>query len=64
MNRKFNNLGFVIGLFFIIVSLILLIGRFFSVQEATKLNLYTGILFLVFGILMGKFSKDESSEEP
>ena len=63
MYKKFNNLGFVIGLFFIIVSLILLIGRFFSSREATKLNLYTSITFLIFGLFMMWFSKDESGEE-
>lgn len=64
MYKKLNNLGFIIGLFFIIVSLILIIGSLFSSVLATKLNLYTAVVFLIFGILMGVFSKDESSEEP
>jgi uncharacterized membrane protein len=63
MYKKLSNLGFVIGLFFIIVALILLIGSLFSDLLATKLDRYTGFVFLAFGIIMSVFSKDESAEK-
>ncbi|HMG67762.1 MAG TPA: hypothetical protein VK588_08755 [Chitinophagaceae bacterium] len=52
MYKRLNELSFIIGLFFTIVSIILLIDTFFSKQVSGKLNLYTGIVFLVFGIFM------------
>lgn len=52
MYKRLNELNFVIGLFFTIVSLILLAGNFLSDQLAGTLNLNTGIVFLVFGLLM------------
>jgi hypothetical protein len=51
MYKRLNELNFVIGLFFTIVSLILLIDHFFT-QFSGKLNLYTGLVFLVFGLFM------------
>ena len=51
MYKRLNELNFVIGLFFTIVSLILLID-FFAKDSPGKLNLYTGLTFLVFGLLM------------
>lgn len=52
MFKRLNELNFVIGLFFTIVSLILLAGSFFSKDLSGKINIYTGIVFLVFGLLM------------
>ena len=52
MYKRLNELNFVIGLFFTIVSLILLIDNFFMKGSNGKLNLYTGIIFLVFGLFM------------
>lgn len=52
MFRRFNELSFVIGLFFTLVAIILLGGYFFFSQLATSINLYTGLIFLVFGVLM------------
>lgn len=52
MYKRLNELNFVIGLFFTIVSLILLVGSFFSKELSGRLNIYTGIAFLVFGLLM------------
>jgi hypothetical protein len=52
MIKRFNELSFVIGLFFFILSLILLAGYLFSIQLADTLNLYTGIALSVFGVLM------------
>ena len=51
MYKRLNELNFVIGLFFTIVSLILLIDNF-SAKSPANLNLYTGLIFLVFGVFM------------
>ncbi len=56
MYNKLSNLGFVIGIFFIIVSLILLIGGLLSESLSYPLNFYTGLAFLVFGVVMAVFS--------
>ena len=52
MYKRLNELSFVIGLFFTIVSLILLAGYFLSKELARPINMYTGLIFLVFGIFM------------
>jgi hypothetical protein len=52
MLKRFNELNFVIGLFFTIVSLILLVDTFLNKEGTGKLNLYTGIIFLIFGLFM------------
>jgi hypothetical protein len=52
MFRRINELSFVIGLFFTIVAVILLAGYFISERLSSKINLYTGIVFLVFGLAM------------
>ncbi len=52
MLNKLNQLSFVIGVFFIVVALILLIGYFISTSLHANINLYTGIGMIVFGILM------------
>ncbi len=52
MFNKLNNLGFVIGVFFTLIALILLIGGLVSPSLAYALNFYTGGAFLVFGVVM------------
>ncbi|MEY2588000.1 MAG: hypothetical protein RLY11_1849 [Bacteroidota bacterium] len=52
MLNKLNQLSFVIGVFFIVVALILLIGYFISTSLHVNINLYTGIGMIVFGIFM------------
>lgn len=52
MYKRLNELNFVIGLFFTIVSLILLFNGFFNKASSAKLNLYTGLVFLTFGLFM------------
>jgi hypothetical protein len=52
MFEKFNNLSFVIGMFFIIVALILLIGYMVSDAVHHTINLYTGVGMIVFGFIM------------
>jgi uncharacterized membrane protein len=60
MYKKLNNLGFVIGIFFIIVALILIIGGLLSEALNNKLNHYTGFSFLVFGVLMAFFNRNNN----
>jgi hypothetical protein len=57
MYKKLNNLGFVIGIFFIIISLILIIGGTVSESLSNKLNFYTGFSFLIFGFCMAFFNR-------
>ena len=57
MYKKLNNLGFVIGVFFVIISLILIIGGIDSEALNNKLNFYTGFSFLVFGFCMAFFNR-------
>ncbi len=52
MYKRLNELNFVIGLFFTIVSLILLIGSLLSSELSGRINIYTGIVFLIFGLIM------------
>jgi hypothetical protein len=52
MHKRFNELSFVIGLFFTIVALILLIGSFLGKKASGDINIYTGLVFLAFGIGM------------
>jgi len=63
MYKRLNELNFVIGLFFTIVSFILLLGNFLSKELSGTINLYTGIVFLIFGIFMitikGKKENDQ-----
>ncbi len=57
MYKKLNNLGFVIGIFFTIIALILLIGSLFAETLRNKLDLYTGFSFLLFGFCMAFFNR-------
>jgi hypothetical protein len=52
MLERFNQLSFVIGLFFILVSLILVGGYLLIEQLAHAINLYTGIGMFIFGVFM------------
>jgi hypothetical protein len=63
MYEKLNNLGFVIGIFFILISLVLIIGGIVSSVLANKLNFYTGFTFLVFGTLMVYFNRKNDTQE-
>jgi hypothetical protein len=51
MLKKLNDLQFVIGLFFSVVAVILLLNVLLA-GYSSNLNIYTGSCFLVFGILM------------
>ena len=52
MLKRINELSFVIGLFFTLVAIILVGGYLLVEALASKINLYTGIVFLVFGLSM------------
>ena len=52
MQKRFTELSFIIGTFFLIVSLILLIGYFTSSLLHADTNMYAGIAFLIFGLMM------------
>jgi predicted membrane channel-forming protein YqfA (hemolysin III family) len=52
MLKRINELSFVIGLFFTLVAIILIVGYLLVEALASKINLYTGIVFLVFGLSM------------
>lgn len=52
MLNRLAQLSFIIGLFFTVVSVILLLGYFMSDVLSSSLNLYAGITFLVFGLMM------------
>lgn len=61
MYQKLNQLSFVIGLFFFLVSLILF-GHLLLSVSAGKLNLYTAVVFLIFGVAM-MLTKDPAPDK-
>ena len=52
MYKRLNELNFVVGLFFTIVSVILLLDSFLNKASSGKLTLFTALVFLTFGLLM------------
>ena len=52
MFKRLNELNFVIGLFFTIVAVILLVDTLLNSAMSGTINLYTGIAFLIFGFVM------------
>lgn len=70
--NKLLDLRFVIGVFFTIIGLLLLLYSFFSASEVEAgkgINRYSGLALLVFGIFMiilsfRKDAHDEILEEP
>lgn len=52
MFKRISQLSFIIGLFFVIVSLILIGGYFFLDALKYRVNLYSGLCFLLFGVFM------------
>jgi len=51
MYKKFSQLSFVIGLFFTIVAIILLINGLLG-REGMSMTVNAAIVFLIFGIIM------------
>jgi len=65
--NKLFDLRFVIGSFFSIVAIILLVyGFFIETEGAKEVNRWCGIFFLIFGIIMIllSFRKDAGDELP
>jgi len=63
--KKLLDLRFVIGLFFAIIGSLLLIYSFLSSSEETQaVNQWSGVVFVVFGIVMIllSFTKDAHDE--
>ena len=52
MQEKLNQLSFVIGVFFILVSLVLIGGYFLLAELSHSINLYTGLGMAIFGLVM------------
>jgi len=52
MYKRFNELSFIIGLFFFILSLILIINDMVIAKSENKAALYSGVVFFIFGIIM------------
>jgi len=52
MYKRLNDLSFVIGLFFVLVSIILLINGFMSPAANNKLTFFSATGFLIFGVFM------------
>jgi len=52
MYKKLNDLQFVIGLFFSVVAVILLLNVLLGSNVESKLNVLTGSGFLIFGLAM------------
>ena len=62
MYKKLNDLQFVIGLFFSIVSLILIVNLVLRSSSVLPINMYAGGAFLVFGVLMMVIRGKQSSK--
>ena len=62
MYKKLSQLSFVIGLFFSIVSLVLF-GNAILNNTPGRMNVYTGIVFLMFGLLMIYLSSKEKLDD-
>lgn len=62
--NKFFDLRFVIGLFFLIVGLLLLIYSFTNVQEVHQsVNRWCSITFIVFALVMIVLAFDKKPED-
>lgn len=63
MNKLFD-LRFVIGAFFVIVSILLLVHRLTSGDDPQHINKWTAVVFAAFGVLMIALSlvKDADDE--
>ena len=61
MLNKLNQLSFVIGLFFILVAAILIIGYAMGGELKAPINLYSGIGMFLFGLFMVFIKENENS---
>lgn len=49
MPERYTNLRFIIGLFFLLTSLLVLLAYLTADGGGQRINLYAGIAFLLFG---------------
>ncbi len=61
--NKLIDLRFVIGLFFLVVGILLFIYHFFITGETEGVNLWCGILFIVFAIIMLLLSREGAGQK-
>ncbi len=54
MSEKLSQLSFIIGVFFVLVALVLLIGYATTTSLKHDINLYTGLAMMAFGLVMIK----------
>ena len=50
--KRLDELNFVIGLFFTVLAMILLLGYAINAGMKLPIILYTGLVFLLFGLVM------------
>lgn len=62
MYKKFGQLSFIIGLFFSILSLILF-GNALLSSSLPGINLYTAVVFLLFGLAMMFVEKKDADNQ-
>ncbi|MFM9911265.1 MAG: hypothetical protein ACKVOW_18140 [Chitinophagaceae bacterium] len=61
MYKRFGQLSFIIGFFFILVSVVLFINTMFK-QIFDNVSIYTSIAFMVFGLTMIYLSSREKTD--
>lgn len=64
--KKLLDLRFVIGMFFLIVGVLLCIYHFIGIKNeemSTMVNLWTGIVFVIFGAVMVILSYSHVAED-
>jgi len=61
--NKLIDLRFVIGSFFTIVGILLLVYSFFSAEAAHSVNMWCGIIFIVFGVFMILLSLQKNAHD-
>ncbi|MEO5649455.1 MAG: hypothetical protein ABIR03_05965 [Ginsengibacter sp.] len=64
--NKFLDLRFVIGIFFLVVGVLLLLHSLFTVPEAgfsKTVNLWCSIFFIAFSVIMLLLSKDRKPKD-
>jgi len=62
MHNRFTGLQFIIALFFGILGVILLTGYFFSPDLHFSINLYSGICFVLFALVLGFVGGDDKED--
>ena len=58
MQERYTNLRFIIGLFFFLMAVLVLVAWFVADGGKVDINLYSGIAFAVFGAAMMVGGKD------